>query len=377
MARRLAIFVATLLAFVIRPGLAHAHAVGLSRGVYTISHETGGADAPTRVDASLVFARGDLLRVVSTADANRDGALSADELTASRATIGATLTARVVVRADGAVCPETFDDVALTDEDGTTVHVHAQCPASARTLTIALPILDDLAAGHRHLAHVDAHLVAAAGVDGSEDVVAFAGSAPIAIAVGPSDTAPPPRHVGAWSMLRLGIEHILTGYDHLVFLLGLVLIGGRLRGVLAVVTAFTVAHSITLALATLGVWSPSPRVVEPAIALSIAYVGVENFYAKNLEGRWRITFPFGLIHGFGFASALREIALPKAQIPLALLLFNVGVEIGQLAVLAPMLPLLAWLRGRSWFGARGVRAVSGGIFVIGVVLFVDRVVHPP
>src|SRR5262249_30813916 len=119
----------------------------------------------------------------------------------------------------------------------------------------------------------------------------------------------------AWSMLKLGVEHILTGADHLVFLLGLILVGGRWRSLVGVVSAFTLAHSITLALAALSVFAPSPRIVEPAIALSIAYVGVENLFVKDASKRWRITFPFGLIHGFGFAGALREIALPRAELP--------------------------------------------------------------
>ena len=134
-------------------------------------------------------------------------------------------------------------------------------------------------------------------------------------------------------MLKLGVEHILTGADHLVFLLGLILVGGSLRSLVGVVTAFTLAHSITLALAALSIFAPSPRLVEPAIALSIAYVGVENLFVNDASKRWRITFPFGLIHGFGFAGALREIALPRAQLPIALVSFNLGVELGQLGVL--------------------------------------------
>jgi hydrogenase/urease accessory protein HupE len=171
----------------------------------------------------------------------------------------------------------------------------------------------------------------------------------------------------------MGIEHILTGYDHLVFLFGLVLLGGRPRAIVLVITAFTVAHSITLALATLGVWAPSPRIVEPAIALSIAYVGAENFFVTTAERRWRITFPFGLIHGFGFAGALREIGLPKAQVPEALVLFNLGVEMGQLAVLALVLPLIYWLRRFEWFRGRGVKGLSAAILLVGLFWFVNRV----
>ncbi|MES1209469.1 MAG: HupE/UreJ family protein, partial [Pseudomonadota bacterium] len=144
------------------------------------------------------------------------------------------------------------------------------------------------------------------------------------------------------------------------------------RPLLGVVTAFTVAHSITLALAALSIFAPSPRLVEPAIALSIAYVGVENLFVPDARHRWRITFPFGLVHGFGFAGALRAIALPRPQIPIALVSFNAGVEIGQLAVLAVALPITMAARRAPWFGERGVRAVSVAIAVGGGALFIAR-----
>jgi hydrogenase/urease accessory protein HupE len=172
----------------------------------------------------------------------------------------------------------------------------------------------------------------------------------------------------------LGIEHILFGYDHLVFLLGLVLVGGRWRALLLVITAFTLAHSITLGMAVLGVWAPSPRIVEPLIALSVAYVGVENQFVKDAEKRWRITFPFGLIHGFGFAGALGEIQLPKADVPKALLGFNLGVEVGQLAVMAIVLPLIMTARKRPWFEKKGVRYASYVIAGLGIVWFVARII---
>jgi hydrogenase/urease accessory protein HupE len=187
--------------------------------------------------------------------------------------------------------------------------------------------------------------------------------------------SPPDRHVGALGFLRMGVEHILTGYDHLVFLFGLVLVGGRLRSLVAVVTAFTVAHSMTLAIAVLGAWAPPSRVVEPLIALSIAYVGIENFFVKSAENRWRITFPFGLVHGFGFAGALREIALPRTEIPGALVCFNLGVEAGQLAVMAVALPVVLYLRKSSWFSLRGISALSGAVALAGVFWFLERVVH--
>jgi hydrogenase/urease accessory protein HupE len=177
-----------------------------------------------------------------------------------------------------------------------------------------------------------------------------------------------------WAFFKMGIEHILTGYDHLVFLLGLVLARARVRSLLTIVTAFTIAHSITLAIAVLGVWSPSSRIVEPAIALSIAYVGVENFFVKSADKRWRITFPFGLIHGFGFAGALQEINLPRSSVPTALVTFNLGVEAGQLAVMALILPLIFLLREKSWFEPKVVKIVSGAVALAGGIWFVSRVV---
>jgi hypothetical protein len=155
-----------------------------------------------------------------------------------------------------------------------------------------------------------------------------------------------------------------------------VIVGGRTRAIVGVVTAFTLAHSITLAMAALGIWAPSPRIVEPAIAISIAYVGLENFFVDSAEKRWRITFPFGLIHGFGFAGALQEIHLPHAEVPRALLLFNLGVEAGQLAVLAIALPLVLILRRREWFRGRGVRALSLAVVIAGVAWAVLRIAHP-
>jgi hydrogenase/urease accessory protein HupE len=231
---------------------------------------------------------------------------------------------------------------------------------------MAFPLLEALAPGHRHMARLFRAGKAQVKVVDRDHAVWTLDAA------GQSSRAA--AWSTAWSMLELGVEHILTGWDHLLFLLGLIIVGGRVRSLVGVVSAFTVAHSITLALAATGVYAPSPRLVEPAIALSIAYVGVENFFVQDASRRWRITFPFGLIHGFGFAGALREIALPHAQVPVALLSFNLGVELGQLGVLAVALPLVLTARRAPAFGTSGVRVVSGAIAVAGAVLFVVRIV---
>ena len=149
----------------------------------------------------------------------------------------------------------------------------------------------------------------------------------------------------AWGYLSLGVEHILLGADHLLFVLGLVLIVSDRGTLIKTVTAFTVAHSITLAVATLGYASVPVPPLNAAIALSILFLGPEIVRAwrgetsLTIRHPWVVAFVFGLLHGFGFASGLSTVGLPKAEIPLALLLFNVGVELGQIAFVALVLAL--------------------------------------
>lgn len=172
-----------------------------------------------------------------------------------------------------------------------------------------------------------------------------------------------------------GIHHILIGPDHLLFLIGLLLLGGTFRQLLLVVSAFTVAHSITLSLAALGTVSPPGWLVEPAIALSIVYVGADNLTVRGgRDVRAWIAFAFGLIHGFGFASVLRELGLPPRALGWSLFAFNAGVELGQLAVVVPVASALAFLRARSEPAARRL-AFAGSLFVIaaGAFWFVQRV----
>jgi hypothetical protein len=190
--------------------------------------------------------------------------------------------------------------------------------------------------------------------------------------------------------LVLGVEHILTGYDHLLFLLGLLVACRSLRAVLGVVTCFTVAHSLTLALAGLNIVSLPSRLVEPVIAATIVFIAVENLRqwhgrkcsdrddtgdaTTQPRGRILITFVFGLVHGFGFAMALREIGLGAqgAPILLPLLGFNLGVELGQIAVAAVVLPILWRLRSLKLFARYGAGVVSALIGIAGLIWFVQR-----
>ena len=175
-----------------------------------------------------------------------------------------------------------------------------------------------------------------------------------------------------------GIHHILIGPDHLLFLVGLLLLGGSLRQLLLVVTSFTVAHSITLSLAALNIVTPPARLIEPAIALSIVYVGADNILAKGgRDVRGWIAFTFGFIHGFGFANVLREMELPTRALGWSLFSFNIGVEIGQLFVVVLVASALAALKSRSeWAGRHLAFAGSLVVIVAGAFWFVQRVFFP-
>lgn len=173
--------------------------------------------------------------------------------------------------------------------------------------------------------------------------------------------------------LELGVRHIFSGRDHLLFLLALLLGGGTLAGLLRTVTAFTAAHTLTLALATLGMVSLPPRLVEAAIALTIAYTALENLLLPGTSRRWLLAFGFGLVHGFGFAGALQQVQLPRAGLVLSLAMFNAGVEIGQLAALAAALPALLLLRRWTWH-PRLSFAACALTFCVGAWWFVIRAV---
>jgi len=176
--------------------------------------------------------------------------------------------------------------------------------------------------------------------------------------------------------LLLGVKHIWTGYDHLLFLFGLLIVTRNFASSLKIITCFTIAHSITLAVATLSLVQISSRIVEPLIAASIVYVGVENlFRGDDPKGRWLLTFGFGLIHGFGFASVLRELGVGAngSGIAVPLVSFNLGVELGQIVIAAVALPVIWKLRTRPVFVSRWVPACSLGVAMLGGYWFAQRV----
>jgi hydrogenase/urease accessory protein HupE len=197
-------------------------------------------------------------------------------------------------------------------------------------------------------------------------------SNPFALASAPS---PANRLETAKRYLALGFTHIVPlGLDHMLFVLGIYLLSRRARSVLMQVSAFTIAHSITLGLSMYGVISVSPRIVEPMIAISIAYVAIENIFLAELKS-WRVAlvFAFGLLHGMGFAGALKELGLPRSEFITALLTFNIGVEAGQLAVIAGAFLLVGWhYSNRAWYRARIVVPASAMIACIAVYWTIAR-----
>ena len=246
----------------------------------------------------------------------------------------------------------------------------------AGALRVEFPVLANTPFGHRMMLTLDQGSEPIALLDArhsSWELPAMIG--PVSAIVTKEVQTPQP-HASWLSFIMLGIEHILTGFDHLCFLLALLLVAPRLRDVLTVVTTFTVAHSLTLAAAALGLVSLSSSIVEPLIAASIVYVGLENlFFRRQPRYRLALVFGFGLIHGLGFASGLAE-RLPGvtgfAVVP-PLLGFNLGVETGQLAVAGLLVPLIALARHRPNLFLRLQPACSFLIAGAGLVWLLQRV----
>ena len=187
---------------------------------------------------------------------------------------------------------------------------------------------------------------------------------------------------GALAVMRTftasGVHHIMIGPDHILFLIGLLLLGGRWTSLLKIVSFFTIGHSITLSLAALNLVTPPPSIIEPAIALSIVFVGADNLVrGDGRDLRAWVALVFGLVHGFGFANVLREFGLPREALGWSLFSFNLGVEIGQLGIVLLVATMLEAVRRRSSQVGRRV-AMAGSVVVIaaGSYWFVQRVFFP-
>jgi hypothetical protein len=270
-----------------------------------------------------------------------------------------TINKKITVTADGKPC-------LAARNTGLTQDFH--CDHVPLELSVRDDCMDTLGSSH--------HVIALITWQGGSQSFSFADQTRVAvIGIKPttSTTSSINTSMSVGSFFFLGIEHIVTGYDHLLFLLVLILCGGNLIQLLKIITAFTLAHSITLAAAALNIITLPSVLVEAVIALSIAYVAFENLYPRYaISKRWTISFVFGLMHGFGFSSVLREIGLPQDNLIWSLLNFNLGVEAGQLAAVVLVLPALFWLRKTAW-EAKVVRLASAVVMGIGIALFIERI----
>ena len=341
------------------PSHAFAHAgiiSGVERQKLTVSRSTWRSEGRT-LTANLLFVRHQLEHIGVNVPESVDFEGGVNEEAVKKALID-----KIVVTRQGKAC-DAVTIVSGDTKDQVTTQIQWQCPGGSEPILVTLGFFDIFDPDHRHLASISDESGARTEVLGAANPVVKITAAP-----GVSSWL-------SWSFFKLGIEHILIGWDHLLFLFALILLGGTFKSLFGTITAFTIAHSITLALAALEIWTPGPAIVEPMIGATIAYVGFENLFLKEPKGRWRITFLLGLIHGFGFAGALKEVGIAQTQLATTLLMFNLGVEVGQLMVLAVFLPLVLLARRSKWVVNRAVPVLSAGIGVTGLVLAIMRIVE--
>lgn len=311
-------------------------------------------------------------------DGNGDGALTWDEIRARHAAIAAYALQRLQVASDRGACPlQAVEQLIDKHTDGAynVLRFRADCPdgAAPASVTIGYTLFADLDPQHKGLLKLAS--------DGNTQTAIFDPDSPRQTI----SLAAPDRLAQFGAYVKHGIWHIWIGYDHILFLLSLLLPAVLLPGlreqqqglktafydVLKVVTAFTLAHSITLSLASLSLVSLPSRWVESAIAASVILAALNNLLPLFRGKRPVAAFAFGLIHGFGFASVLRDLGLPQGSLLASLLGFNVGVEIGQLAIVAAFLPV-AWLLRKTWLYRQVLTIGSLAIAVVAAVWLVER-----
>lgn len=314
------------------------------------------------LNVHMSFARGDI-ESLAPVDADRNGHLSEQELVAARPQLE--LLGREAIEIsidDKRLAPASIE---ISTDDGNAVHFKLRfADAGGASLKLRSALLARLPFGHKQFLTLR----------GSSDETRGAKLLDVKNDLYSLDLGAITEQPRTFlDFLGLGIEHILIGFDHIAFLLALLLAGGKLREAIKIISSFTAAHSITLALATLDLVTLPSSIVEPLIAVSIVYVGLENLFRKERNHRWVLTFGFGLIHGFGFASVLQEIGIGKsAGVALPLLSFNLGVELGQIAIAALVLPLVWKLHQQPRFVPRYLPACSILIAIAGGYWLIER-----
>ena len=340
-------FCLTLLISIAFAGVASAHDPGLS----TLIAKAAGH----RLEVSATFSRKDIEGLFSL---QRGLALNQTDL-------GQLALEAVRIEHNGQTMIPAAHQVGLPGEDNVEARLTFNSGMAGK-LTFRSPLLEKFAPGHRQLFSV---------IDHRGNVLA---ERLLSASVGAVDLEmqdPSGDKKSATGFVALGVEHILTGYDHLLFLFALLIVAGSFTASLKVITSFTVAHSLTLGLATFDVVQLPSRIVEPLIAASIVYVSIENLIRRGeSRGRLALTFGFGLIHGLGFATVLRELGLGSSSggIILPLLSFNLGVELGQILVAAILLPLIWKVRQHPIAANRLAPACSLLVTAAGAYWLIQR-----
>jgi len=342
---------------------AGAHQVGLSY----LDLAVDGAAVAGELDIQAV----ELAHAVRV-DANADGLLDAGDVAAGEEALASFLVGSIRVEADGVPCEGHAQGAELRAPGVLRLRATWRCASPPDALQVRSLLPDTLGPGHATALAVRGRVESRAVLQGETTSVRVDLRSPSRA-----------RMATGGAFVLHGVRHILSGYDHVLFLLSLLLLGGTLRRTAGVATAFTLAHSVTLALAATRTVTLPSRFVESAIAASIAWVALENWRLAppsppgaperaGLRMRWLVAFGFGLVHGFGFAGSLAEIGIPPDHLPLALASFNIGVELGQLAVVVAAWPLLRRLARTGGYRPAGVRAVSGATFAFALYLLAIR-----
>lgn len=342
---------------------AKAHDPGLSS--LTIRQRTNS------LEATLTLAVKDAAQLAEL-DTDHDGTVTQAEFAKTRSQLETAVVRQLFIAADGKVAEP--QSVRSKLDKNNNVEVRLDFPAIGfSNLEIQSKTIASLPLGHRQYLQVQT----SSGNTIFEQLLSAAADRATVKMPGSDSSIAAFEAVRSFAtFVSLGVKHILTGYDHLLFLFALLLVARGFISSLGIITSFTIAHSLTLAVATLHVVQIPSRIVEPLIAASIVFVGIENLLRGDIpKARRLVPFGFGLIHGFGFASALREAGIGSGTggIILPLFSFNLGVELGQIMVAAVALPMIWKLRENPVFITRWAPACSAAVVLLGSFWFVQRI----
>jgi len=357
------LIVMSLLASILSAGSASAHQTKLSSTRMTIAD----ADITARIELNAV----DLNVATGTSLTAPDGQVLEDLLVRDIDAVRRYVKTHVTLGYEGGSDCVRTDESAVPKDDHVVITERWQCPHNSAALVYRVTLFHDIDPVSRHMVSVD----------GDQNFIGL-------LSVNTPQMSVTQSVPSAWqTFLRYlvsGIEHIAIGYDHIAFLLAVIVLARRFWPLFKVITAFTLAHSITLTLAVLDIVTLPSRLVEMMIAASIVYVAAENFFVKDIRHRWWLTFVFGLIHGFGFASVLRDYGLPRDALGLALAAFNIGVEVGQLLIVVAA--VVVWRAGFMVAKAGGLvqteaverrvsLAISTAVLVAGLYWLGERILE--